>query len=141
MSDVTNKGTILLVEGDVVIRYALSEYLRACGIKVIEAASGEEAKAILQAGPEIHVLMSDAQLAGPESGFALAQWIRRYRPSIEIILTSSITNKAEAASEFCGRGPDGAKLSAKIRALIAERKRRARPPSSTEAAPVRRRRR
>lgn len=142
-----SKHSIVLAERDVVIRIALGEYLRACGMKVFEAASGEEAKAILQAGIEIHVLLSDAQLAGPESGFALAQWIRRHRPAIEVILTSSVASKAEAASEFCSRSPDtkapsdAAGLTAKIQALAAERKRRARPPSSAQSSPARRRRR
>lgn len=141
----TPKQTILLADSDVVARLALGEYLRACGHKVLEAASSEEAKAILQAGVEINVVLSDAELAGAESGFALAHWIRRYRRDVEVILTTTIASKAQAASEYCSRFPtptpgDAAGLASRIRALSAERKRRARPPSSTTVARQRRRR-
>jgi CheY-like chemotaxis protein len=137
------KLTILLAEGDVISRLVLGEYLRACGFVVIEAASGAEAKAILASGIAIDVLMSDAQLAGPDSGFALAQWVRRERPAIEILLTTTAANKAQTATSFCGSRPgarsplDAAGLAARIRALSAARKRRARPPAS--ATPTRRR--
>ncbi|MBC7767760.1 MAG: response regulator [Phycisphaerales bacterium] len=139
------KKTVLLADGDVIIRLTIGEYLRACGQKVVEAASGKEAKAILQSGLSVDVVFADAQLAGEDSGFALAHWIRRYRPSVEVILTSTISGKTQAASEFCSRFPtkapyDSSGLAARIRALTAERKRRSRPPSSTTPA-VRKRRR
>lgn len=139
------KNTLLLADGDVIVRLALGEYLRACGLMVLEAATGEEAKAILQSGMSIDSLFCDAQLPGVENGFALAQWVRRYRPAIDVVLTTSLESKAEAAGRFCS--PDGkghidlAGLSARIRAMQAERKRRARPPSSTKALPAKRRRR
>lgn len=140
------KLTVLLADDDVIIRLAVGEYLRHCGHKVIEAANGEEAKAILQAGLEIDVLLSDAQLAGPNNGFALAHWIRRYRPSVEIILTSTVSGKAQTAAEFCARFPtkapyDSSGLATRIRAMVAERRRRARPPSSTAPSSQRKRRR
>ncbi|HYD86209.1 MAG TPA: response regulator [Vitreimonas sp.] len=136
---------MLLADDDVIVRMALGEYLRTCGLKVLEAASGKEAKAVLQSGIDVDVVLSDAQLAGEETGFALAQWIRRYRPTVEVILTSTVLGKAQAASEFCARFPtkapyDSSGLAARIRALAAERKRRARPPSSTDPVPRKRRR-
>lgn len=139
-------SVLLLVEADVIIRFSLAEYLRACGLTVIESASAQEAKQVLVAGPDIDVLMSDAILAGGENGFALAQWVRRHRPDVEVILTSSVINKAQAANEFCGRDParqapcDAAGLATRIHTMIAERKRRMRPPSNTAASYVRRRR-
>lgn len=140
-------SVILLVEADVIIRFSLAEFLRACGLTVIECASAQEAKQVLVAGPDIDVLMSDAILAGDENGFALAQWVRRHRPQVEVILTSSIINKAQAANAFCARDParqapcDAAGLATRIHTMIAERKRRMRPPSNTAATYVRRRRR
>lgn len=141
-----DKPTILLVEDDVVVRFAIAEYLRACALVVIEAANATDARAILVAGPEVHVLMSDAQLAGDDNGFALAQWVRRHRPAIEVLLTSSVQHKAHIASDFCGRYPDrktlsdSAGLATRIQSMIAERKRRLRPSSSTARAPGKRRR-
>lgn len=140
----TPNNTVLLADGDVIVRLALGEYLRACGLTVLEAATGEEAKAILQSGMSIDSLFCDAQLPGTENGFALAQWVRRYRPAIHVVLTTSLESKTEAAGRFCA--PDGkghsdlAGLSARIRAMQAERQRRARPPSSTKTIPAKRRR-
>jgi DNA-binding NtrC family response regulator len=137
---------ILLVEADVIVRFALADYLRACGLTVIEAPSAADARAVLVAGPVIHVVMSDAQLAGAENGFALAQWVRRHRPKVEVLLMSSLANKAEAASDFCARSPgrktpsDAAGLASRIQAMLAERKRRTRPPSSAANVGAKRRR-
>lgn len=144
--ETAKEATILLVETDVVVRFALAEFLRHCDHKVIEVSDGDEAKAVLLAGLDVNVLISDAQLAAAPNGFALAQWVRRYRPHIEVILTSTIDNKALMVTEFCGRHPgrpapsDAARLSARIRAMLAERKRRTRPPSSSAMHGVRRRR-
>lgn len=138
--------TILLVEEDVIVRFGLAEYLRACGFTVIEAPNGADARAVLVAGPAIDVLMSDAQLAGGENGFALAQWVRRHRPNVEVLLMSSLAQKSQIASDFCARYPDRKTLSdatgltSRVQAMLAERKRRTRPPSSTADVKARRRR-
>lgn len=141
--------TVLLVESDVIVRFALAEYLRACGVRVIEAASAQDAKAVLVVGSgvDVDVLLADAQLAGDENGFALARWVRRHRSHIEVILTSSIANKAEAAGDFCNRNPERVRSSessglvTRITAMLAERKRRMRPTPPTAKIAVRRRRR
>lgn len=94
-------ATVLVVEQDVLIRIALAEYLRDCGYRVLEAAAGREAKTVLQHGPEIHVLLADAGLAGDDEGFALAQWVRRYRPQVSVILSVSLQSKSDAAAQLC----------------------------------------
>lgn len=124
-------AAILLVEADVLVRFALADHLRACALTVIEAASADDAKAILIAGPACAVLLSDAQLA-EGAGFALAQWVRRHRPGIEVILTASLAGKAQAVCDLVAREPackppaDVAQLTAKLNAMLAERKRRMR---------------
>jgi DNA-binding NtrC family response regulator len=47
--------TVLVVEGDVMARLGLAEYLRHCGYRVIEAASGAEAITLLSATPKIDI--------------------------------------------------------------------------------------
>lgn len=141
-----HKPTILLTEADVIVRLILAEHLRRCAT-VLEAANAQEAKAILVAGPAINMLIADAQLAGDdETGFALAQWVRRYRPQVEVVLTASLVNKAQAAADFCARYPetealDTAMLTQRIRAMLAERKRRMRPSAPAAYAKAWRRRR
>ena len=124
------------------VRFALAEHLRACDITVIEAANADDAKAVLVAGPRVHLLLCDAQLAG--EGFVLAQWVRRHRPKVEAILTGSIVSKTQAAAEIAARDPacrptsDAAKLATRLNAMLSERKRRLR--QQPKSAPVKRKR-
>jgi DNA-binding NtrC family response regulator len=139
------KLTVLLVEADVLVRFAIGDYLRACQITVIEAVTADDAKVVLIAGPKIDLLLSDAQLADQGSGFILAQWVRRHRPDCEIILTGSVTSKAQTAVAIVARLPecrpdgDAGSVAAKLSAMLAERKRRSR--QQPKSAPMKRRRR
>lgn len=137
----TTAKIVLLAEDDVIIRLGLAEYLRGCGFIVLEAAGALEARTILMAGPKIHILLSDAQLAGPESGFALAQWVRRHRPEVKVLLTATTANKIETAGSLCSHSPkhEVKNLETRVRTMMAERARRARKPASS-AAPGRKRR-
>jgi len=116
-------ATILVAEDDVLVRIAIAEYLRACGFRVIEASGGLEAKTVLQHGPEIHVLFADARLAGDDNSFALAQWTRRYRPKISVILNANLPKKSEAAAHLCARNqpnpPPASHLRERIKAMKA----------------------
>lgn len=97
--------TILVVEGEVYIRMIISEYLRGCGYKVIEAASADEAVTLLQS-PDIpvDVVFSDIKMPGSMDGFALSQWIRAHRPGVDVILAGSVTRAVNAATELCDEG-------------------------------------
>lgn len=123
-------ATVLVAEDDVLLRIAIAEYLRDCGFRVIEAAGGLEAKTVLQRGPQIHVLFADARLAGSDNGFALAQWTRRYRPKITVILSAGLMRKAEAAAHLCARNqtppPPASYLRDRIQAMKAQHGRRSR---------------
>lgn len=139
------RRAILLVEADVIVRFALAQHLRACGYTVIEVVSGAEARAVLLAGPKADVVLSDAQLAGDDNGFALAQWVRRHRKSIDVILTGALVHKVQVVCELCVDGEkadnDAQALISQIQAMLAERKRRLRPSSKAAAgAAVKRKR-
>jgi CheY-like chemotaxis protein len=136
--------SVLLVEADVIVRYALAQHLRGCGHTVIEVISGTEARAVLVAGPAVNVVLSDAQLAGDDNGFALAQWVRRHRKSIDVILSGTLAHKVQVACEFCVDGDkadqDAQALMSRIQSMLAERKRRLRPAPKTAPAVSRRKR-
>lgn len=116
-------STILVAEDDVIVRIAIAEYLRECGFRVIEASGGLEAKKVLLEGPEVNLLFADARLAGDDNGFALAQWARRFRPKIAVVLTANLEAKAEAASQLCSKNqtppPPPSHLRDRIRAMKA----------------------
>jgi CheY-like chemotaxis protein len=98
--------TILVVEDEVIARMVLSEYLRHCGYKVVEAANADEALTILKhTEVNIDVVFTVVQLPGTVDGFGLATWIRKNRPTLDVILTGTIPGAAKSAADLCDEGP------------------------------------
>jgi CheY-like chemotaxis protein len=98
--------TVLVVEDEVFVRMVISDYLRGCGYKVIEAANADEALVVLEhAEVTVDVVFSDIEMPGSKGGFELANWLRTHRPGVEVILTGNVPRAAEAASELCEAGP------------------------------------
>lgn len=100
MSDA--KATILIVEDEVLVRWAIADYLQDCGFKILSASSAEEAiEALRQYALEIDLVFSDIRMPGAMDGFALAAWIGEHRPDIAVVLTSGHAERADAARELC----------------------------------------
>lgn len=99
-------GAILLVDGDIIVRHALADYLRHCGYRVVEAATGDEALLALgEQSLSVDIVLCDVALKGSCSGFDLAQWVRQNRPELEVRLTASVEAAANQAAELCDSGP------------------------------------
>jgi len=117
--------TVLVVEDDVLVRTVVAAYLRECGFEVVEAGSADEAIRVIEAGLQIDIVFSDVNMPGSLDGFGLAQWLRRERPGLRIILTSGAARTAKEAGDLCESGPilakpyDHADLLRQIRALLA----------------------
>lgn len=102
--------TVLVVDGDVITRTVISDYLRHCGYRVIEANSGEEAvEALEHEGFKVDVVLSDVSLPGEMSGFLLARWVRQNKPGVDVVLSSAVERVADAATDLCEEGPALAK--------------------------------
>ncbi len=98
--------TILVVDSEIIVRMTLSEYLRQCGYRVVEAASGEEALTVLKDSElPIDVTLAEVELRGEIDGFQLAAWIRSRRPGIAVVLAGTPTRAAKAAGDLCEDGP------------------------------------
>ena len=97
--------TILVVEDEALVRMVIADYLRECGYRVIEAATADEALAILKAESRIQILFSDIEMPGELNGFGLARWAREHRPDLAVLLTSGRSQAANAAEELCDSGP------------------------------------
>jgi CheY-like chemotaxis protein len=98
---------------------------------VVEAANGDEALSVLEHSDlKIDLVFSDLEMPGSMDGFGLAQWLRRNRPDIGVILTGTPNRAAGAAAELCESSPTLSKpyepqvVLDEIRRLLAERKRR-----------------
>jgi DNA-binding NtrC family response regulator len=93
--------TILVVDDDVLIRLSIAAYLRECGFIVIEAGDVGEAITVIEAAPDIDLVFSDIQMPGEHDGFALARWLKAYRPGMKVILASGVVRASAAAEELC----------------------------------------
>lgn len=96
------QDAILLVEDDVLVRMAISDFLRGCGYRVVEAGNADEALALLaHAGIAIDVVLSDVEMRGSLDGFALSTWIRKNRPGLDVIFAGSVPRSVNAATQLC----------------------------------------
>jgi CheY-like chemotaxis protein len=89
--------TILVVEDEALVLLAVGEFLRESGYRVLEAANGDEAVAILQRGEPADVVFSDVRMPGKLNGFGLARWVRDNRPDLRMLLMSGYTGLAKPA--------------------------------------------
>jgi DNA-binding response OmpR family regulator len=119
--------TVLVVEDEVLIRMATAEYLRGCGYRVVEAGSGDEAVAVLETDIRVDVVFTDVTMPGTLNGFGLAQWVRRERPGVRVIVTSGVARTAQEAQDLCAHGPlmekpyDHSEVDRRIQALLRRR--------------------
>ena len=119
---------ILVVDSEVLIRMVIAQYLRDCGYRVIEAATTDEAVAVLN-HPElaVDVVFSDAETPGEIDAFGLARWVRENKPGTNMILTADPARASDAAADLCEAGPllrkpyEPQTLLDRIRRLLGER--------------------
>jgi CheY-like chemotaxis protein len=104
-AEITPLSTVLVVESDVIVRTAISGYLRECGYKVVEAGNGAEAMRVLQSDIVVDVLFTEVELPGAPDGFGLATWVRGEKANIKVILASSVGRAARQAGDLCEHGP------------------------------------
>ena len=94
------RGRILIVDDVLLVRMWIADFLRGRGFDVVEAASGEEAIRVLEAGFAIDVVVSDLYMPGAAiDGVSLARWLRQARPDLKIILASGVTHFLDPADE------------------------------------------
>ncbi len=97
--------TILVVDDEVLIRMAISDFLQECGFKVLEASNADEAIVMIQSHQSVlDLVFSDIRMPGEMDGFGLSKWIRQ-NTKIPVILTSGDAKKSDAAHELCAEEP------------------------------------
>jgi CheY-like chemotaxis protein len=102
----TPPSIVLVAESDVLVRMTISAYLRDCGYRVVEAATGAEALVILKGSQvPVDIVLAEADLDGNGGGFALSQWVRSNRPKTEVILAGNAEAATNAAGDICDKGP------------------------------------
>ncbi|HYF88006.1 hybrid sensor histidine kinase/response regulator [Azospirillum sp.] len=84
---------VLLVEDDALVRMANAAVLDEAGILVSEAATGEEALAVLEADEGIGVLVTDFAMPGM-TGADLTRIVRSHRPGLPVLIVTGYAEKA-----------------------------------------------
>jgi signal transduction histidine kinase/CheY-like chemotaxis protein len=85
----TLSGTILVIEDEDALRYAISRMLRKSNLKVIEARDGKSAFELFRKNPSgIDVALLDMTLPGVQGREVLGE-LRRIRPDLKVIVTSA----------------------------------------------------
>ena len=99
-------SSVLIVDGDIVSRHVVADYLRQCGYDVVEAANTNEAMIALQEITlSIDIILCEVTAVGPQSCFELSNWVRAHRPELEVKLAGGLEMTAHAAAELCETGP------------------------------------
>jgi len=80
------------------VRLLIAMHLAEHGFSVVEAASADDAVAILQEDDLVALVFSDIQMPGETDGVGLAQWIGRERPDLKVLLTSGRAVPATAGA-------------------------------------------
>jgi CheY-like chemotaxis protein len=93
---------VLLVDDDADVRTAIRRLLTEIGHVVIEATAGEEALAIIDAAPELAILVCDIVMPGAMDGRRLAELARQRRPGLRVVL---VTGHADGLEVQDGRQP------------------------------------
>lgn len=80
---------VLIVEDEWLVRMELVDAFDASGFSVIESASAEHALEILEAVPDLDLLVTDIRLTGPLDGWSLAIEARSMLPSLAVVYLSA----------------------------------------------------
>jgi CheY-like chemotaxis protein len=88
VTSAAKRPVVLIVEDEFLLRMNAAEMIGDSGFDVVEAGNADEAIAILEARPDIHVVFTDIQMPGSMDGLKLARFVRGRWPPIKIVATS-----------------------------------------------------
>lgn len=94
---------MLIVEDELFVRMIGADALEEAGYSVIEAASADEALAVLEEADNVEVLFTDIRMPGSMDGLKLAEVVHERWPGIRILLTSGDTRPSRADIPDDGR--------------------------------------
>jgi CheY-like chemotaxis protein len=96
----SGKQLVLLVEDEPDVRRVVRMYLVELGYSVLECANGAEAATMLDAVPEIRILVSDLVMPGEIDGRSLAQKALAENPAMRVLLISGYAQTQNGETTF-----------------------------------------
>ena len=91
--------SVLIVEDELLIRLALSEYLTECGFSVREAADAAEAMDLMER-EKVDAIFTDVRMPGEMDGIEFVRWVLEHRPGTPVMLTSGEMGGIKAMEEL-----------------------------------------
>lgn len=88
-ADRTARPTVLLVEDEVLIRWAVAEAMRDAGLHVVEASNAAEAMDVVLGGIKPDILFTDVRMPGHIDGLELAAFLEALLPGLTVIIASA----------------------------------------------------
>jgi CheY-like chemotaxis protein len=102
----TSPQCIVVVDGDVLVRHAIADYLRQCGYVVIEASSTDEAMIVLNdESLSVDAVLCDAQAPGAQNAFQFRAWAADHCKHVQLARAGTVEAAAHKAAELCDNGP------------------------------------
>jgi len=120
----TGSETVLLVDDDDIVRSTVGAMLEDLGYRVVSAADGPQALAVLGREPGVALLFTDVVMPGM-SGRQLADQALKIRPELRVLFTSGYTENSivhhgrlDAGVELLSKPYDRDRLAAKLRRVL-----------------------
>lgn len=122
------RETVLVVDDDKEVREVTAAQLEALDYRVLQAANGSEALAMLARFPRIELLFTDLMLSGSMNGIQLAETARRQRAGLRVLYSSGYASEtvaemvnATGAIGLLYKPYTGESLARRIRAALDEK--------------------
>ncbi len=119
-------GTVLIVEDETLVRMVAVQSLEDAGLKVVEAANGPQALALLDGGLRVDMLVSDVGLPGM-NGRQLAEAARQRQPGLPVLFMTGYayditlgTGILEPGCQVLQKPFETAALVGRVTAMLAE---------------------
>ncbi len=96
--------TVLVVERDPVLRGLIAEMLAYLGYRVLKAADGRSALAVLETGDDVDLLFTTVRLLCSMTGIDLAEEARSRAPLLKVLYM--FDDSDEVAEQIAGLGGD-----------------------------------
>jgi CheY-like chemotaxis protein len=121
MAEAAKRRVVLVVEDELLLRIDAAEMIAEAGFDVVEAGNADEAIAILEGRPDIHIVFTDIQMPGSMDGLKLVRFIRGRWPPIKLVATSGLMVVPDGdlpeGGVFIGKPYTSEKISATLRDL------------------------
>lgn len=114
-----SRPAALIVEDQPFIGMVASDILRETGFQTFHAYDAKDASDVLGEHPEIEVVVTDAQLAGDESGMDLCRRLSRERPDVQLVVTTATAEPTPSEVPRGTRILHKPYASAELRTLVA----------------------